>query len=490
MAFVDGTAVNVALPVLQATLRASVASAQWVVEAYALFLSALVLVGGSLADRVGRRRIFSIGTVVFAASSLACGLAPDVRALIAARAVQGVGAALLIPSSLAILGAAFPPGERGRAVGTWSALTAIAGAVGPILGGWLVQAVSWRAVFYLNLPIAGAVLWISARKVPESRNPDAGTLDVAGALLATAGLGLVIFGLIEAPAAGWSDPRVWASLGAGAIALGFLIAVERRSRHPMVPTALFRIRTFAAANLLTFCLYAALSATFFFLPFDLIQARGYSPALAGASMLPLVAAVSLLSRFAGAIADRLGARLPLTVGPAIAGIGFFLLAVAGRSGSFVATLRARAFGSRPRHGDHHRAADGGGAECRGPQRRRRRLGHQQRGRAGRLTAGDRGLRDRGDVDLQPDVGPPARSERGLRARAPSSERGEIEARRDPAARLRLTCRGAGDRRGSSRFPRGGVSNGRVRLRRACAPRLGLRGVRSERLPAASEARVS
>ena len=201
MAFIDGTVVSVALPVLQQDLGAKVSSAQWIVEAYALFLSSLVLVGGSLADRFGRRRIFVIGAVVFAAASLACGLAPDARSIIVARAAQGVGAAFLVPSSLAMLGAAFGPQERGRAVGTWSALTSMAGAIGPALGGWLVQAISWRAVFLVNLPIAAAVVWIALRKVPETRNPSPARLDPPGALLATVGLGALVYGLIEAPAA-------------------------------------------------------------------------------------------------------------------------------------------------------------------------------------------------------------------------------------------------------------------------------------------------
>lgn len=338
MAFIDGTVVNVALPVLQTSLNASVSSAQWIVEAYSLFLSSLVLVGGSLGDRIGRRRVFAIGALVFAAASLACGLAPDVRTIIVARAVQGVGAALLVPSSLAMLGAAFSPGERGRAVGTWSALTAIAGALGPALGGWLVQVVSWRAVFLINLPIAAAVIVIALRKVPETRNPAAGRLDLAGALLATLGLGALVYGLIEAPGRGWSDPGVWGPVGAGTAALIGFVAVERRIRHPMVPPELFRIRTFAAANLLTLFLYAALSATFFFLPFELIQARGYSPAAAGAAILPLIVIISVLSRLAGRIADRIGPRAPLTIGPLIAAGGFILLAALPPHWSYAASL--------------------------------------------------------------------------------------------------------------------------------------------------------
>lgn len=338
MAFIDGTVVNVALPVLQKDLKASVSSVQWVVEAYALLLASLVLVGGSLGDRFGRRRIFTIGIAVFAASSAACALAPDVGFLVAARAVQGVGAALLVPSSLAILGAAFSRRERGRAVGTWSSLTAVAGAIGPVAGGWLVQVASWRAVFFLNLPIAAVILAIALRKVPETRNASAGPLDLKGAIAATIGLALLVFGLIEAPGAGWSDPRVWTSLAAGALALAAFVVVERRSAHPMVPLDLFRIRAFAGANLLTLFLYAALSATFFLLPFELIQAQGYSPSEAGAALLPLIVLISALSRPAGAIADRIGPRVPLTVGPAIAAVGFFLLAVTHDDPRYVTAL--------------------------------------------------------------------------------------------------------------------------------------------------------
>jgi EmrB/QacA subfamily drug resistance transporter len=338
VAFIDAMVVSVALPVLQQDLGASVSGAQWIVEAYSLFLSSLVLVGGSLGDRLGRRRIFIAGTCIFAAASLACGLAPDIRVLIAARAVQGIGAALLVPSSLAILGAAFPPGERGRAVGTWSALTSIAGALGPVLGGWLVQAVSWRAVFLVNLPIAAAVVAIALLKVPETRSPSTGRLDVAGAALVTIGLGALVYGLIEAPTAGWSQLRTWAPIAGGAAALGAFVAVERRTKHPMVPLGLFEIRTFAAANLLTLFLYAALAGLFFFFPFELIQARGYSPAAAGMAALPLVVIMSVLSRRTGMLADRHGPRPFLIAGPAIAAIGFVLFAVLPASGSYAVSV--------------------------------------------------------------------------------------------------------------------------------------------------------
>ncbi len=338
MAFLDGGVVNVALPVIQDRLAASAADAQWVVEAYALFLSSLVLTGGSLSDLFGRRRTFETGVALFAAASAACGLADGPALLVAARAAQGIAAALLVPSSLALLGAAFPPVERGRAVGTWSALTAIAGAGGPVLGGWLVEAVSWRAVFFLNLPIAAIALAISRTKLAESRNPDARRLDLAGAVLATAGLGGIVFGLIGDPDRAWSDFRVWAPLAAGAAALAAFVAVERRSDHPMAPLPLFRARAFASANLLTLFFYAALGAAFYYLPFDLIQARGYSPAQAGAALLPLALIVFALSRTAGTLSDRFGARLPLTAGPALAAAGLGLLALSASRGRYAATV--------------------------------------------------------------------------------------------------------------------------------------------------------
>jgi EmrB/QacA subfamily drug resistance transporter len=325
MAFIDGTVVGVALPVIQKSLRASPASAQWVTEAYLLFLSALVLTAGSLADLFGRRRIFATGVALFAAASLACALAPTAGLLIASRAVQGVAASMVIPSSLAILGAANAPKDRGRAIGTWSSLTAIATALGPLLGGWLTQSVSWRAVFLINLPVAAAVLAITLLRVPETHNPSGGRLDLPGSILATVGLAGVVFGLIEAPSAGWKDARVATSLVGGLLALIAFVLVERRSAHPMLPLDLFANRVFTGANLLTFFLYAALGATFFLLPFELIGGEGYSPTTAGMALLPLIALVFLLSRPAGAVADRIGPRLPLVVGPTIAGIGFFLL---------------------------------------------------------------------------------------------------------------------------------------------------------------------
>jgi len=333
MAFIDGTAVNVALPVLQAQLGATVAEVQWVVEAYALFLSALLLVGGALGDRFGRRRIFLFGVLGFAVASAACGLAANPAQLIAARAVQGIAAALLVPGSLALLSASIEEKRRGRAIGTWSGFSAITAAVGPLLGGWLIDQASWRWVFYINLPLALAVVIIGLRFVPESRDPEgAKQLDVAGALLVTLALGGLTFGLIESSRLGWSHPLVFGGLILGLGGLAGFLWVESRARAPMMPLSLFRSRTFAGTNLLTFWLYAALGGSLFFLPFNLIQVQGYSATAAGAALLPFVLLMFFLSRWSGGLVDRYGARLPLIVGPAIAAVGFALFAVLDRGG--------------------------------------------------------------------------------------------------------------------------------------------------------------
>jgi EmrB/QacA subfamily drug resistance transporter len=329
LAFLDATVVNVALPVMQRSLRATVGQMQWIVEAYALLLASLVLVGGALGDRLGRRRVFSTGVVIFALASAACGAAPRIQLLIAARAVQGVGAALLVPGSLALISAAYPEKTRGAAIGSWSAWSAITGAVGPVAGGWVVAHASWRWLFYFNVPVAAAVLALAAR-VTETRDPDAPPrLDLAGAALASAGLGLIVYGLIQ---------RTLAPLLSGLATLVIFVAVEARHAAPMLPLSLFRSRTFTGANLLTLLLYAALGGALFFVPFNLIQIQGYGPAAAGAALLPLVVAIASMSRRAGALAARIGPRPLLFAGPLLAAVGFALLALPAKGGAYWTTF--------------------------------------------------------------------------------------------------------------------------------------------------------
>jgi EmrB/QacA subfamily drug resistance transporter len=334
MAFIDGTVVNVALPALQSSLHATVSQVQWVVEAYALMLSSLLLLGGSLGDLYGRAKVFVAGVALFAAASAWCGFAPSISSLILARGVQGAGAALMVPGSLALLSASFPEKERGRAIGTWSGFTSITAALGPVLGGWIVQHFSWRWVFFINLPIAAVVICISLWRVPESRSGTSRKLDWPGAVLATFGLGAATFALIEAPRGGL---EVQLAGLMGVLCLGAFLVVEARSSSPMVSMELFRSRTFVAANLLTFFLYAALGGILFFLPLNLIQVQHYSATAAGAALLPFILLMFVLSRWSGGLVGRFGPRGPLTVGPLIAAIGFALFLRADSEGPYLTT---------------------------------------------------------------------------------------------------------------------------------------------------------
>lgn len=338
--FIDGTVVNVALPVLQRELGASVAQAQWVVESYALMLAALMLVGGSLGDRLGRRRVFAAGVLLFALASAWCGLAVNITQLIIARGVQGVGAALLVPGSLALISANFGKERRGQAIGTWSGFTSIGSGIGPVLGGWLIEKLSWRWIFFINLPLAAAVLMIAWRRVSESHNEKAeGGIDWLGATLATVGLGSMVFGLIESSGRGHTALLVMASFIIGVTALAGFVFVEARREEPMIPLGLFHSRTFAGANLLTFLLYAALGGLLFFLPFNLIQVQGYSATAAGSALLPFVLTMFVLSRWAGGLVKHYGSKLPLVIGPVIAAAGFALFALPGaEAGSYWASF--------------------------------------------------------------------------------------------------------------------------------------------------------
>src|SRR5437899_8833219 len=338
MAFIDGTVVNVALPALQANLNATIMDVQWVIEAYSLLLAALLLVGGSLGDHYGRRRVFLAGVALFAVASAWCGLAANIGQLIVARAAQGLGAALLVPGSLAIISSSFPVNERGRAIGTWSGFSAITTAIGPVMGGWLIEHVSWRAVFFINVPIALLVILISLRSVPESSDKESKGLDWWGAILGALGLGALVYGLIESSRLGFDDRSVLVALVAAAVLLALFLIIETRVSNPMLPLALFRSRTFTGANLLTFLLYGALGGTLFFLPLNLIQVQHYSATAAGAAFLPFILIIFLLSRWAGGLVERYGSKIPLVIGPLVAALGFGLFMLPGVTAGYWQTF--------------------------------------------------------------------------------------------------------------------------------------------------------
>jgi len=334
MAFIDGTVVNVALPALQTNLNATAAGVQWVIESYALLLSALLLVGGSLGDHYGRRRVFLLGVVIFAVASGLCGFAENIRHLIAARALQGFGAALLVPGSLAIISNSFSEQERGRAIGVWSGFSAITTGIGPVLGGWLIEHVSWRAVFFINVPIAVVVVLISLRHITENSDRETTHVDWLGAILAALGLGALVYGLIESSQVGFTDRSVIMALAAGLVVLISFLFVESRLSQPMLPLILFRSRTFAGTNFLTFLLYAALGGTLFFLPLNLIQVQHYSPTAAGAVLLPFILIMSFLSRWSGGLVARYGPKVPLVIGPVITAFGYLLFLLPGTGGNY------------------------------------------------------------------------------------------------------------------------------------------------------------
>jgi EmrB/QacA subfamily drug resistance transporter len=338
MTFIDSTAVNVSLPVIQRELHTTAGQTQWVIEGYALFLSALILTGGALGDLYGRRLIFAAGIAVFAASSLGCALAGSITALIAARCVQGVGGALSVPGSLALISATYDERSRGRAIGTWSGFTALTSAFGPVIGGWLTQDFSWRYVFLINVPIALAVLVILAFGVPESRDESADRkIDATGATLAAVGLGLLVYGLI-AMNGGRPSATALGSVCAGLVTLGIFVLFERRTPDPMVRCDLFASRTFSVANLYTFLLYTAIGGSLYFVPFVLINVHRYTPTEAGAALLPFVIIMVVASRWSGGLVARIGARRPLVLGAILAGLGFVAYALPGADGSYWTTF--------------------------------------------------------------------------------------------------------------------------------------------------------
>ena len=379
----DATVVNVALPAIGQDFGVSFTGLQWIVNAYTLTLAGLLLLGGALGDRYGRRRLFVVGILWFAGASLACGIAPNAPTLIVARAVQGIGAALLTPGSLAIIETTFHPEDRSAAIGAWSGLGGVMTAIGPVVGGYLTTVISWRVIFFINLPLAAVAAWAAMRHLPESREEHvAGRLDYLGAALAALGLGGVVFAVTAGPVDGWATPPVLATGVGGIIALISFVVVERSRRHPLVPLEMFRVRQFTAANAVTFVVYGALGGALFLLPIQLQRVVGLSALESGSALIPMTIAMLLLSSFAGRLAQRVGPRRPMTVGPFVAAIGLALLVRVGPGRRLLAhRLPGR---GRLRAGplDHGRSADRYGAGRRRPRARRHRGRGQQRRRAG------------------------------------------------------------------------------------------------------------
>ncbi len=336
MAAIDATVVGIALPTIGREFHSTFGALQWIVTGYALSLAALLLLGGWLGDRYGRRRIFCIGVVWFVVMSAACAVAPDVNTLIVTRVLQGVGAALLTPGSLAIIESSFVEDDRGSAIGRWSGLGGIATAAGPLLGGYLVAAASWRWIFLINLPVGAAVLAVSIRHVPASRNTQlSGRPDWSGAVLAVLALGGVTFGLIEGPSIGWSDPVVVTAIALGILGGLAFVLVERSRVNPMLPLTVFQNAQFSATNAVTFVVYGALAVTLFLLPIDLQVVGGYSPLESGMALLPLTIIMFLLSARVGRLSHRIGPRLPMSIGPCVVGAGMVLLASSPATSSYV-----------------------------------------------------------------------------------------------------------------------------------------------------------
>jgi EmrB/QacA subfamily drug resistance transporter len=339
IAQLDATVVNVALPTIGRDLNTQAGGLQLVVSAYSVTLAALILLSGSLGDRVGHRRVFVIGVVWFSVASAMCAAAPSVEMLVAARALQGIGGALLTPGSLAIIQATFMPTDRGKAIGAWSALGGVAAAIGPLFGGYLVQAVSWRAIFLINVPLGCLVAWLAVRHVPESRDPSAsGRLDYAGATSATVGLAGATYAIVEGPNRGWNSAVVLTAAVLGGIAIVAFVFIEKRTAHPMLPLDIFSSRQFTSANVVTFVVYTALGGVFFLLAVVLQNALGYSPVAAGAASLPVTAIMLALSSASGALAQRIGPRLPLTVGPLLVAAGMVLMTRIGPGADYATTV--------------------------------------------------------------------------------------------------------------------------------------------------------